>query len=45
VTRQRVGQLARDDATFPTPTAWLATGRVWETAAIETWAKATGRLK
>ena len=45
VTRQRVGQIAREDATFPTPSAWLATGRVWETEAVEAWARAAGRLK
>jgi len=45
VTRQRVDQLARDDSTFPAPAATLATGRVWETADVEKWAKSAGRLK
>jgi hypothetical protein len=45
VTRQRVGQIVRDDPTFPPPTVSLATGRVWEREAVEAWARATGRLK
>jgi predicted DNA-binding transcriptional regulator AlpA len=44
VTRQRVDQLARDDKTFPTPVASLATGRVWESEAVEKWARDTGRI-
>lgn len=40
VSRQRAGQLARDYDDFPTPVAELASGRIWETTAIETWAKA-----
>ena len=40
VSRQRVGQLAQDYADFPSPVADLASGRIWETSAIETWAQA-----
>ena len=40
VSRQRVTQLVRDYDDFPTPTAELASGRIWETAAVEAWAKA-----
>jgi len=40
VTRQRAGQLARDYDDFPPPVAELASGRVWETVAVEAWAKA-----
>ena len=40
VSRQRVGQLAQDHDDFPSPVADLASGRIWETAAIETWAQA-----
>jgi hypothetical protein len=40
VTRQRAGQLVRDYDDFPPPVAELAAGRVWETTAVEAWAKA-----
>jgi hypothetical protein len=40
VTRQRAGQLVRDYEDFPRPVAGLASGRVWETTAVESWAKA-----
>jgi predicted DNA-binding transcriptional regulator AlpA len=40
VTRQRASQLVRDYDDFPPPVAELAAGRVWETAAVEVWAKA-----
>ena len=40
VSRQRVGQLVRDYDDFPAPVAELASGRVWETAAVESWANA-----
>jgi prophage regulatory protein len=40
VTRQRASQLVRDYDDFPPPVAQLASGRVWETAAVEAWAKA-----
>jgi predicted DNA-binding transcriptional regulator AlpA len=43
VSRQRVNQIAKDDPTFPAPTAYLATGRIWSREAVEKWAKATGR--
>jgi hypothetical protein len=44
VTRQRVDQLARDDPSFPEPAAVLATGRIWERAVVEAWARETGRM-
>jgi len=40
VSRQRVGQLVRDYDDFPTPVAELASGRIWETTAVEAWADA-----
>ena len=40
VTRQRASQLVRDYNDFPPPVAELASGRVWETVAVEAWAKA-----
>ena len=40
VSRQRVGQIVRDYDDFPPPVAELASGRIWETAAVETWAEA-----
>lgn len=40
VTRQRAGQIARDYEDFPEPVAELASGRIWETAAVEAWAEA-----
>ena len=40
VSRQRVGQLVRDYDDFPAPVAELASGRVWETAAVEAWTNA-----
>lgn len=40
VTRQRAGQIARDYEDFPEPVAELASGRIWETAAVEAWADA-----
>jgi predicted DNA-binding transcriptional regulator AlpA len=43
ISRQRVQQLTETDPDFPPPAATLARGRVWERAAIEKWAKATGR--
>jgi predicted DNA-binding transcriptional regulator AlpA len=43
VSRQRADQLSRTDE-FPAPEAELASGRVWARAAVEKWAKATGRL-
>ena len=43
VSRQRVHQLtAKDD--FPEPEAHLSAGKVWTRAAVEKWAKQTGRL-
>ena len=40
VSRQRVGQLVSDYDDFPDPVAELASGRIWETAAVEAWANA-----
>ncbi len=40
VSRQRAGQLVRDYEDFPSPVAELASGRIWETAAVEAWANA-----
>lgn len=40
VTKQRASQLVRDYQDFPAPVAELASGRIWETAAVEEWAKA-----
>lgn len=45
VSRQYVDKLAKTDPTFPKPVAILSGIRVWETAAVEKWAEATGRLK
>ena len=45
ISRQRVDQIAKADATFPEPVAILSGIRVWETAAVEKWARETGRLK
>ncbi len=39
VSRQRAGQLVRDYEDFPSPVAELASGRIWETAAVKAWAK------
>lgn len=38
VSRQRASQLATEYEDFPRPVAELASGRIWETAAIEAWA-------
>lgn len=43
VSRQRVTQLAKTKD-FPTPAVSLAAGPVWESASIEAWARATGRM-
>jgi prophage regulatory protein len=40
VSRQRVGQLARDYDDFPAPVAELASGRIWERTSVEAWANA-----
>lgn len=40
VSRQRAGQIVRDYDDFPPPVAELASGRIWETTAVEAWAKA-----
>jgi len=44
ITRQRVDKLSRTDG-FPAPAAELAIGRVWRRDDIETWARATKRLR
>ncbi len=40
VSRQRASQIVRDYDDFPAPVAALASGRIWETAAVEAWAEA-----
>jgi predicted DNA-binding transcriptional regulator AlpA len=45
ITRQRVGQLARTDPSFPKPVAEVAAGRIWERDDVERWARETGRIK
>jgi predicted DNA-binding transcriptional regulator AlpA len=45
VSRQRVDKIAKTDPTFPQPVAVLRRIRVWETAAVEKWARETGRIK
>jgi hypothetical protein len=40
VSRQRAGQLVRGYHDFPPPVAELASGRIWETAAVEAWTNA-----
>jgi predicted DNA-binding transcriptional regulator AlpA len=42
VSPQRVDQLS-NTARFPKPEAELKSGRIWKRAAVEKWAKATGR--
>jgi hypothetical protein len=42
VSPQRVDQLS-NTAKFPAPEAELKSGRIWKTADVEKWAKATGR--
>lgn len=37
VSKQRVTQLARDYADFPTPEVELAGGRIWKRSAIKAW--------
>lgn len=45
ISRQRVDQIAKADASFPAPVAILSGIRVWETEAVKKWARKTGRLK
>ncbi len=40
ISRQRASQLVRDYDDFPEPVAELASGRIWDTAAVEAWANA-----
>jgi prophage regulatory protein len=42
VSRQRASQLGSKDD-FPTPTAVLASGPIWNRSDVEEWARATGR--
>jgi prophage regulatory protein len=44
VSRQYVDRLTRGSG-FPVPEAELASGRVWKREDVESWARATGRLK
>jgi hypothetical protein len=44
VSRQRADQLSRGDA-FPAPVAELRSGRIWQRADVEAWARSTGRLE
>lgn len=37
VSPQRAGQIARDYADFPAPTANLAAGRIWDADAVQAW--------
>jgi prophage regulatory protein len=39
ISRQRAGQVAKEYADFPAPVAALASGRVWERADVEAWAR------
>lgn len=39
VSRQRVDRIVATDASFPSPVAVLAAGRIWKRADVETWAK------
>ena len=45
LTRQRVDQIVKTDSTFPAPAMVLPSGRVWERADVEKWARETGRIK
>jgi predicted DNA-binding transcriptional regulator AlpA len=44
VSRQRVDQIVKTDPTFPQPAAVLPSGRIWERADIERWAREKGRI-
>ena len=43
LSRQRVHQLTQQDPNFPSPTATLSAGLIWERRAIEEWARSVGR--
>jgi predicted DNA-binding transcriptional regulator AlpA len=43
MSRQRVDKLSHTDPDFPEPVTTLGRGRLWEKAAIEKWARETGR--
>jgi hypothetical protein len=40
VTHQRAAQIVRDHGDFPEPIAELASGRVWNRAAVDAWINA-----
>ena len=44
VSPQRAEQLSNKPE-FPPPTAKLASGRIWLREAVESWARAAGRIK
>jgi predicted DNA-binding transcriptional regulator AlpA len=44
VSRQRVHQILREDASFPEPVAELESGRIWLRADVEAWARRAGRI-
>ena len=44
VTRQRIDEITRTKPDFPEPEVELKSGRVWQRAAVEKWARAAGRL-
>ena len=43
LSRQRVDQIVRADATFPEPVAVITAGRIWKRSDIERWARQAGR--
>lgn len=45
MTRAGTYKLIAREPTFPAPTAVLTAGRVWETEAVVTWARQTGRIE
>lgn len=45
ISRQRVDRIAKTDIDFPQPVAVLSGIRVFETKAIEAWARKRGRIK
>ena len=44
VSPQRADQLANKEG-FPTPTAVLASGRIWNRDEVEAWAREKGRIE
>jgi predicted DNA-binding transcriptional regulator AlpA len=45
ISRQRVDQIAKADTSFPEPRAVLRGIRVWDTEAVERWAREAGRIE